>query len=356
MLYPEIPSSVELKALRVRNGLENWQAANLINVNLSTWTRYEAGELTPSQLNWALLLNAVGELNLPADNPLSPLARRALSFVPPVALKAGNQREGYKPPTPTQITKLRKKAGLSRLQCNELMGFKSQAHWGKFERGEITIAEREWVIFQVAIGAINPPEFSDFETAKNRKPLVTTRPKTAPSYIPPTAAEIYAFLEKHNLTQAQAAACIGIAPRTFRNYLTGKKLTHISESAWKILQGAVNEREKKLAENPDNKGFVKPKEITSEKDFQAAFDFFAVEADNIKKQNKKRSKNFEPTHELQFIVKTVDDDRAALFYRAPDYFNDCWTMWKGFTMEKEALNKMLAALSKRLGAIEIKFE
>ena len=79
MFYPEIPIAEEIKALRVKHGLENYQAAALINVSLQTWWRYENGDLKPSVLNWALFLNAVGELVLPPENPLTPFAFRALS-------------------------------------------------------------------------------------------------------------------------------------------------------------------------------------------------------------------------------------------------------------------------------------
>ena len=119
MFYPEIPTAEEIKALRVKHGLENYQAAALINVSLQTWWRYENGDLKPSVLNWALFLNAVGELALPPENPLTPFAFRALSFVPPVALKSGNAPESYVAPTPEQITKLREEAKLT-LLCNIL--------------------------------------------------------------------------------------------------------------------------------------------------------------------------------------------------------------------------------------------
>lgn len=351
MFYPEIPTAEEIKALRVKHGLENYQAAALINVSLQTWWRYENGDLKPSVLNWALFLNAVGELVLPPENPLTPFAFRALSFVPPVALKSGNAPESYVAPTPEQITKLREEAKLSRSQCNELFGFKSSTHWGKFERGEIVMAEREWVIFQVALKKINPPAFSDFDTAKGKTPSYSKPTK----YVAPTPDEIRAFLAANDLTQEDAAAIIGLNPRTFRRYLGGAKPAQMAELTWKYLQRYVKTDVLDLPDNPDNSKMVKLGEVHSDDDFQAALNEFAVQLDKTKKQNKKRRSEMLPVLEPQFTIKTGDSE-AGIFCRLPDYLNGHWSMWKGYEMSNERLNKMLAALSKRFDVLNIKFK
>ena len=61
-----------------------------------------------------------------------------------------------------------------------------------------------------------------------------------------------------------------------------------------------------------------------------------------------------PVLEPQFTIQTGESE-AVIFCRVPDYLNGYWSMWKGYEMSNEHLNKMLAALSKRLDVLNIKF-
>ena len=352
MFYPDIPTPNDLKAFRIRHGLANYQAANLINVGLSSWRRYEKGTLKPSTFNWALLLNAVGELDLPPNDRLTPFARRALSFVPPVAYKAGNAREGYVPPEPEQIISLRKKAMLTREQCNELLGLKSSTHWGKYERGEIVMAEREWVIFQVALDAIPAPAFSDFETALKKVPMYSKEP----DFIPPTPEQIRAFLTAHEITPAEVAEYLSLRERIVRAYIAHINPQPITEKNWKLLKQIAKKKEK-LPANPDYSDFPEPRTVETPDEIQVAFSEVAHVADIVKKRNSKRKRNISPmpTFEMQFVVQN-QGTQLALFYRSPDYVNNYWSMWRGFLMAENEAHKFLAALSKRMGNINVAFE
>ena len=129
----------------------------------------------------------------------------------------------------------------------------------------------------------------------------------------------------------------------------------MAELTWKYLQRYVKTDVLDLPDNPDNSKTVKLGEVHSDDDFQAALNEFAVQLDKTKKQNKKRRSEMLPVLEPQFTIKTGESE-AGIFCRSPDYLNGYWSMWKGYEMSNERLNKMLAALSKRFDVLNIKFK
>lgn len=350
MFYPVVPTPEEIKALRIKSCLTNYQAANLINVNLSSWLRYEAGTIKPTVFNWALFLNSINALDLPPDDELTPFAYRALSFVPPVALKAGNEREGYVSPTPEEISKLRKKVGLKRAQCNKLLGLKSATHWGKYERGEIVMSEREWVIFQVAVEAIEPPKFSDFKTAYNKVPSYSK----VSNFIPPTPEEIRDFLKKNDLTQAQAAEWLVIGERSFRRYVSHTKPCKISATKWKLLK-QLSKQKIVLPENPNHSEFPQPRKINRADGIEEVYNELVHSSSVLEKHNRKRKIDLLPVFEMQFIVEK-HRNQLALFYRSPDYVNMCWSVWHGVLLPNNEMHALLMELSEQLDSMDTVFK
>lgn len=352
MFYPALPTAEEIKAVRTRHGLKKHQAAKIINVTPTSWWKYENGQQTPTVFNWALFLNAVGELSLPPDDVLTPFAERALSFVPPLSFRPGHAPENYVPPTTEQIAALRAKAGLSRRQCNDLFGYKSSAHWGKFERGEIVMPQREWVVFQVACGVMSPPPFSDFETAKTSRPSYAERK----NYTPPSAEEIKAFLKEHGLTQTEAAKRVGVSDRQFRNYVSAKGTTAMPEKVWNFLRKSLTAENGSLPDNPDFTDFPTVETVGTAADMAAAVNTFALAADTLTKQNRERTKQLLPVFEIQVAVRKLTATQTAVYFRVPDYGNGYWTKWQGFGFGSEQLYGFLAAVTERYRNLNIVFE
>ena len=353
MFYPPVPKSDEIRSIRIKNGLEIYQAANLINVAPATWYSYENGTAAPSAFNWALFLNALGLLELPAVEDdgkgmgkLPVLAQRALSFVPPKAFKRGEVPADYVAPSPETIIELRTRAGITPKVCSALFGFSNPNNWHKYERGELKLLKREWTIFQVALGIIEPPPFSDFQTAREKQPMYEKKTE----YFAPSSDEIRALLEKHNLTQAQAAEIIGIHPRRFRSYLN-KGGDKIPEKRWLLLQAALNLKAD-LLENPDCEGFPVPQ---SETDLQEIISTLSVAGDRVAKINSRRSVELLPVQDMELALSRPKDGMQALFFRVPDYQNQHWGLWRGFSVQPDKVHNILFLLSRRYGNLNIKY-
>lgn len=350
MLYLPSPDPETIKATRIKHGLATYQAANLLNITPSVWSNYERGEQAMPPFNWSLFLNALGET--PAINlkhPLAELANRAISFVPP---PNNRSKKGYQAPSPETLKMARVQHNLKSKDCCELLGISeksSSQQWGRYERGTTVIPERSWVIFQVATGMADPPPYSDFETALLKKPSYKK-----PPYIPPTPAELRELLKKYDLTVAEAAKVVAVNPRQFRRYIseTEKQATTIPERLWLILKSSVQE-ESALAENPESSGFDL---VHTGIDSKTVQNEILIQADKLKKYNRKRKLDLLPQFALEFVLKPGKTETdMLLFFRFPLYEEGYWSMWQGYQLAHQAAHAILKAVSERTGFVQVKF-